>query len=114
MTSIYWPQLGAMSSRSYVCGHCGKPLASERGWAGLLSTSNHSPHGSVYVCHQCSRPTFFDPDANVQIPGIAFGRPVQNVTDKVVAEVYEEARRATSAGCYTAAVLCCRKLLMHM
>ena len=29
-------------------------------------------------------------------------------------EIYDEARQATSALSYTAAVLCCRKLLMHI
>jgi hypothetical protein len=39
---------------------------------------------------------------------------VQNITDDSVREIYEEARMAISAGCDTAAVLCCRKLLMHL
>ena len=33
---------------------------------------------------------------------------------KNVEDLYQEARRATSAGSHTAAVLCCRKLLMHI
>src|SRR4030095_14529065 len=36
----------------------------------------------------------------------------QNVN--CVEELYEEARRATSAHSYTSAILCCRKLLMHI
>lgn len=51
---------------------------------------------------------------NKQTPGFSFGEPVQNVADKALSEIYEEARTATSAGCHTAAVLCCRKLLMHL
>jgi hypothetical protein len=65
------------------------------------------------ICHQCTRPTFIDSD-RTQTPGKAFGAIVENVDDPSVHAIYEEARRATSAGSYTAAVLCCRKLLMHI
>ena len=73
----------------------------------------HHSFGKIYVCHHCSRPTFFDTRENKQTPGTSFGKPVQNA-DKNLSEIYEEARRATSAGCFTAAVLCCRKLLMQL
>ena len=95
-------------------------LASEKGWRAVLreviagTRSYHDVvYGRIYVCHQCNQPTFFD-RKNGQTPGVSFGNPVNNVSDKALQEIYEEARKATSAGCYTAAVLCCRKLLMHL
>jgi hypothetical protein len=43
-----------------------------------------------------------------------FGNSVQDTPEQTVQQLYEEARKTTGAGAYTAAVLCCRKLLMHI
>ena len=40
--------------------------------------------------------------------------PVKDIPEPTVTGLYEEARRTTGAGAFTAAVLCCRKLLMHI
>ena len=113
MSPINWPQQGNIRSRSYVCGYCGNPLASQLGWLGVQRENQNVPRGSIYICHQCTRPTFFDEDGK-QYPGVSYGEAVKSVSDAVLNEIYEEARKATSAGCFTAAVLCCRKLLMHL
>jgi len=39
---------------------------------------------------------------------------VEGINDEGVARLYAEARNATSANAFTAAVMCCRKLLMHI
>jgi hypothetical protein len=49
-----------------------------------------------------------------QYPGPAIGEAVEGVDDGAVASLYDEARRAVGASSFTAAVLCCRKLLMHI
>lgn len=107
-----WEESTNLVSRSYTCGYCGTSLASNRGWRARLG-----PHGTVggyiYVCHKCDRPTFFDKE-NKQAPGVVFGEPVSDIPDKTVEQLYNEARSTTGAGAYTAAVLCCRKLLMHI
>lgn len=106
-----WNGVGSIPSRSYDCGHCGNHIATERGWYG---TDPHGhPLGNIAICHQCTFPTFFSL-RGLQLPGRAFGGPVSGITEKSVEELYEEARRSTSAGCFTAAVLSCRKLLMHI
>lgn len=112
MQPLTWEQAGGLPSRKYTCGYCGTPLASERGWIAR-------PHaggpiiGHIYICHQCTRPTFFGPEKN-QVPGVIFGGPVADIPDQGVNSLYEEARKCTGAGAYTAAVLACRKLLMHI
>lgn len=102
-----------MKSRSFVCGFCGSPLASEDGWQGLRQENVNLPRGAIYVCHHCTRPTFLEEDGK-QYPGVSYGESVKSISDVSLNEIYEEARKATSAGCFTAAVLCCRKLLMHL
>jgi hypothetical protein len=82
------------------------------GWQALHPT-RRTPVGFIYICHQCGRPTFID-DSGKQTPGAVFGNPVNDIQDKSVESLYDEARSATAAGAYTAAVLCCRKVLMHI
>lgn len=110
MTALYWNKAENIGSHKYTCGYCGQPLASERGWHGSF---NGHVIARIDICHHCTRPTFFDYDGR-QYPGVSYGEAVNNVSDDSLNEIYEEARRASSAGCFTAAVLCCRKLLMHL
>ena len=107
-----WGNAEKIGSYKYTCGYCAQPLASEKGWIGLLP--NGAASGTkIIICHQCTRPTFFDVDSR-QYPGVSHGESVKNVSDVALNEIYEEARRAISASCFTSAVLCCRKLLMHL
>ena len=111
-SKLVWQSATAIASQRYTCGFCGHEIASERGWAA------HSPYDGkeaayVVICHFCSRATFIDEKLR-QFPGPSFGDPVEGVDDKAVAALYDEARNAVSAGSFTAAVLCCRKLLMHI
>lgn len=98
-----------MDSRSYGCGHCGSHIASQRGYSG------HDELGRweyIYICHRCGRPTYFD-IAKRATPGALFGESIGDV-EKTVDDLYEEARRSYAASSFTATVLCCRKLLMHI
>jgi len=67
---------------------------------------------SIWIC-PCGNPTFFDTRGR-QYPSYSFGNDVGGIDAKEVKELYDEARRCTSAQAYTAAVLACRKLLMHI
>jgi hypothetical protein len=111
---ISWNNLSDIPSRDYSCGYCNKPLASAKGWFGKLMPSIRGlDNPYVYICHHCKSPTFFDSVGN-QTPGIIFGNPVLEINDQSVESLYDEARKTTGTGCYTAAILCCRKLLMHI
>jgi hypothetical protein len=115
-TLYNWNNNQNLESRSFTCGYCGKPIASQLGYKGTSKVSfQNIGHKQVYIyiCHFCSRPTYLDYDGE-QIPGIAYGNDVINIEEESVEKLYQEARRATSANCFTAAVLCCRKLLMHI
>lgn len=107
--SFAWHTAGPIASQRYLCSYCGNSLVSDRGWKGDTAT------GTAYVtiCHHCSCPTFIDAEQH-QHPAPVFGSPVADVSDASVLAMYEEARQSYSAGAFTAAVLCCRKLLMHI
>lgn len=113
MTRYVWHNPADLPSRAYKCGYCNRPLASAKGWYAQIEGSSSAPRAFVYICHHCTSPTFID-HLGQQWPGVVFGNSVSDIPDKSVLEIYEEARRATGAGANTAAVLCCRKLLMHI
>jgi len=106
-----WISVGNVYPKSFTCGHCGNQIASNFGYGGSGVNSNRS--SSIYICHFCTRPTYFDPDGE-QIPGKAYGNDINEISDKGIQALFHEARNATSSNCYTAAILCCRKLLMHI
>lgn len=109
---LEWYNIANVGSRSFTCGYCGAPIASEKGWwAKFHETGKVLAY--IYVCHKCGRPSFFDIDGK-QTPGVAYGNPVNNIPNADVNSLYTEARDCTGCNAFTAAVLCCRKLLMNI
>jgi hypothetical protein len=109
MQRLGWDSSGNIGSKNYICGYCGTPIASEKGW------SANAKHAQIYICHVCTRPSLFDyTEGEKQFPGVVFGNPVADIPEESVALLYDEARNCTGARAYTAAVLSCRKLLMHV
>lgn len=111
--SLEWPSIGVVESKSYVCWNCGLSLASDKGWIGRNTGNTQIILAHIVVCHHCAIPTFLVANGE-QYPGIPSSGEVHDITDESVKALYDEARRATQVGSYTAAVLCCRKLLMHI
>jgi Domain of unknown function (DUF4145) len=109
---MYWDSLQAIPSRQFACGYCGNSVASVRGWK-ASTQQNAEPTIYIHICPHCTKPTFFESRA-LQAPGVKVGESVKDIPDSSVENLYEEARATTGAGAYTAAVLCCRKLLMHI
>ncbi len=107
-----WNNVQDVSSQSYICSYCNLSLASAKGWMGVERSTGRQ-FSYLLLCHRCTRPTFLDHNGR-QYPGAVFGNEVNDIPDKTVVQIYQEARLATGAGAYTAAVLCCRKLLMHI
>lgn len=109
---LRWDGAGTIHAHQFDCGHCGRSIASDRGWTGF-STYDNKPSAFVYICPFCMMATFVD-HRDKQFPSVRFGHPVTDIAEADVASLYDEARHAVGAGAYTAAVLACRKLLMHI
>jgi hypothetical protein len=112
--TLTWNNVAGLSPRSYVCGYCNHTVGPAQGW----QTNQHSivgnaavSLGQVYICSFCGKPTFFE--AGTQYPGAPFGNAVGSLPTDVEA-LYAETRRAMTVNSFTAAVLTCRKLLMHI
>ena len=106
MTELYWQNAYKITSRNFLCGHCGNKVASN---LGICSTDgNHS----LFICPECSCPTYIN-IYDEQTPGVVYGEEVKDVPEDLMS-LYNEARRCYSVNSYTTAVLACRKMLMHI
>jgi len=115
MANINWENTKIFISQNYQCSHCGKELASEKGYV----ASRQEPHKThtdieyICICHFCKKPTYIDMDRK-QYPGVAFGNAVDGINDKSVEDLYEEARDCASVNAFTATAMACRKILMNI
>jgi hypothetical protein len=115
---LQWHNASRITSRSYTCGYCGNKLASDEGYFTRAVghgniTQGELGRGFIYVCHYCNRPSYFA-DYGAQYPGPGFGASVGHIPSEQVEALYEEARNCMQVNVYTAAVMCCRKLLMNV
>jgi Domain of unknown function (DUF4145) len=104
-----WQNVQGMGALAYQCGYCNTLVSSDRGYFVNAGLAN----GAIRICPGCNRPTFIAENTKEKVPGVAFGQPIGSLPKELDA-LYDEARRASAAGCHTLAVLGCRKLLMHI
>lgn len=109
-----WIDLREIPPQAYRCGHCGHDISSAKGYITSTATYPVTAKGRIYICHHCDKPTYIDFYREKQSPGAAFGDPIKDISDKPVLHIYNEARQCMSCNAHTAAVLSCRKLLMHI
>ena len=100
-----WQHVGTHSSRPFICGYCGKDVASRNGYYCQGAAAY------VYICPNCGCPSFFH--GTQQTPGPTIGREIGGLTEDI-AEVYREMRDSAKNGCHTAVIMLGRKLIMHI
>jgi hypothetical protein len=109
---INWIDKKEITGQSYVCGFCGRYVGPSHGYLGEVHDGTRNvPNPKIYICPNCQKPTFRQGEE--QVPAPVFGNPVSSMPTEV-GSLYDEARRCMSVSAYTAAVLLCRKLLMHI
>ena len=115
-----WERIQQIPSLDYICQHCNTRISSDIGYrlavpATIYNSSDPSYpdllKAGIYLCHRCGYPTFLLDGK--QIPGSAFGKAFEHVPEEVN-NVYNEARNCFGANAFTAVVLLCRKILMHI
>lgn len=99
-----WSNTGDIGYRSYTCGFCGDRTGVRVGYSGATNAW-------IYICGGCNRPTFIEQEG--QTPAPIAGNNVNYVPTEI-AILYSQARRSTQVEAYTACVLVCRKILMHV
>ena len=106
--AIDWNNPRNINEKRYRCGYCGLEVGPSYGYD--ASKSSHK----IYICPNCNKPSYYDPNTGKITPGVAYGEQINNIPYPPVKELHEEARRCMAENCFTAAVLCCRKLLMNV
>jgi DNA-directed RNA polymerase subunit RPC12/RpoP len=98
-------QLTQSPANAYTCAHCGKAVGAVMAWEKLDQSS------VAVVCPVCDSATVLM--GGEQFPGVRFGGQVEGLPGDV-STLYTEARECMGGSAYTAAVLLCRKILMHV
>lgn len=97
----------------YKCGYCGTDTSPATGW----HTDRELGFGSFcLICTFCNKPSFIQVKGTRVLettPQAMMGSDIVGLPTDIDA-LYNEARKATGSGAYTAAVLTCRKILMHV
>ena len=101
-----WNDESQIESREFCCGYCCNVVATNKGFF------DEEGKYRAYPCPHCEKLTFFDNSGN-QTPGVIPGNDVDYLPKELQA-IYNEARGCVSVNAFTAAVLACRKLLMHI
>ena len=109
MRNRTWTNSQTVPTAKWKCGYCDREVASNHGYSGSPSAG---PQPHIRFCSYCNLPTLFTPGDHDYSPGALPGRLVEHVPADLSA-LFTEAREATAAGAYTAAVLACRKMLIH-
>ena len=99
--------------RSYRCGFCDREVASKEGYQKyIINHIERKQVGGIWICPGCECPSYFD-SHDGQTPSPLLGNRVEKLPPELE-KIYDEARGCTRAKAYTACVLLCRKLLMHI
>ena len=102
-----WHGLKENMPRYYKCGFCGCTTASKM----AFSTNVNATLVAIYICSGCNRPTFLEYEQ--QTPAPILGNSVEHLPDEIE-QLYSQARRCTQVEAYTACIMVCRKILMHV
>jgi len=112
-TEMNWCRPQTLPTKSFLCGYCGNQVSSEKGLKiGQHSDGSGRQKGGMYICPSCNGSVFVTPDNKI-LPQPIMGNKVNNVPTELSA-LYEESRKCTGQGCFTASVLICRKILMNI
>ena len=101
-----WQNTSDIGHFSFTCGYCDEKTGVR---VGFLEGNRR---GQIYICGGCNRPTYVE-DLDKQTPAPIQGNKVLHLP-LLIDILYDQARRCTQVESYTACVLVCRKILMHV
>jgi hypothetical protein len=112
-TQMNWYKAQTLPSKSFSCGYCGDKVSSEKGLkVGTHGDGSGQQKAAMYICPSCNGSVFITPENKI-LPQPIMGNKVDHVPNEL-SELYDEARKCTGQGCFTASVLICRKILMNI
>jgi len=109
-----WWNYSPIIPKSFICGFCGNLVSSKEGYYIKSLQTPDMLDGNIYICPGCQGPNFFPPYlSNKQYPGPSIGNEIKNLPENLK-DIYEETRECYKNNCFTAVVMLCRKILMHI
>ncbi len=97
----------------FTCAWCNRRVASGWGVDPGIQKDGSGPSGQkLRACSNCGYPSLIENSGQVT-PAVAYGEEIEHVPDEV-SKLYQEARDCVSVGANHAAVMVCRKILMHV
>lgn len=107
-----WREKVIVTPHEYTCFYCQRQIAPDKGFNFVtVGSGEPSRNIKIRICHNCNHPTYFY--GGKQYPSPPFGKHVDHVPGNA-ANIYEEARNCMAVNTFTAAVMACRKILMHV
>lgn len=106
-----WRNTETKTGQSYTCAYCNNNVAPSIGYVSNKTTGVEPGH--IFICPNCTQPTFINKNGE-PTPSPSYGNDVSNISNNDIERLYSEARSCFSVNAYTAAALCCRKLLMNL
>jgi hypothetical protein len=105
-----WQDVKLVPAGDWCCWSCGKEVGANQGYLMDLEGSPSAPT-CIRICPRCTAPTYFS--GRLIAPQPLLGRTVEHLPSDI-GVLYNESKRAAQAGCPTAAVMVCRKILSHV
>ena len=104
-----WQNSEEIGHISFTCGYCGEKTGVTVGY------TDPDGRGRIFLCGGCNRPTFIEYKGSIylQTPSPTLGNIVLHLPQEIDS-LYLESRHCTQVEAYTACVLVCRKILMHV
>jgi len=103
---------GGKPSIRYTCAWCDSVVGAIIGIDLAADVNGREEGGHLRLCTNCGYPSLVDPEGAVT-PAVAYGDDLSDAPE-MVARLYDEARECVSVGAPHAAVMVCRKILMHV
>jgi hypothetical protein len=105
-----WNYAGRISSFSFVCWNCNNKVASSKGY--YKDFGRGQSIECIYICPHCEAPYLRDLSGKVTLSSLP-GKEIKNLPEHIE-NVYFEIRKSMQVGCFTAAIMLMRKIIMNV
>lgn len=104
-----WRNISNYSPKSFICWNCNNKVSSEKAYASFSPPRYKS---YIFICPHCNAPNIYDDYGNPIILSLP-GKEIKKLP-KLIEKNYDEIRKCIQAGCFNAAIMMMRKMIMNI
>jgi len=104
-----WGDIPNQNPKSFICWNCNNKVASEKAYASYLPPHDRS---YIFICPHCNAPNIYDDESNPVILPLP-GKEIKKLPE-LIEKNYDEIRKCMQAGCFNAAIMMMRKMIMNI